>query len=136
MGFLIGLLTVILVLDCLVLILLVLVQLPKKEAGAGLAFGGAATDALFGAGSGNMLTKITKYAAGLFFVLSIVLGLMGSHARKSPASDFQRELEAQRAKSAPGESVQPPASTPSPAATPSASNLLTPPAPASPASTN
>lgn len=56
-----GLLTVILVLDCLFLILLVLIQLPKKEAGAGLAFGGAASDALFGAGSGNALTKVTKY---------------------------------------------------------------------------
>ena len=31
MSFLIGLLTVILVLDCLVLIFLVLIQLPKKE---------------------------------------------------------------------------------------------------------
>ena len=40
MGFLIGLLTVVMVLDCLLLIFLVLIQLPKKEAGAGLAFGG------------------------------------------------------------------------------------------------
>ena len=59
MGFLIGLLTVVMVLDCLALIFLVLIQLPKKDAGAGLAFGGAATDALFGAGSGNVLTKVT-----------------------------------------------------------------------------
>ena len=53
-------------LDCILLVLLVLLQLPKKEAGAGMAFGGAATDALFGAGSGNVLTKITKYVAGHF----------------------------------------------------------------------
>ena len=33
-------LTVILFLDCLFLVLLVLVQLPKKEAGLGTAFGG------------------------------------------------------------------------------------------------
>ena len=33
------------------LILLVLVQLPKKEAGLGQAFGSGATDALFGSGS-------------------------------------------------------------------------------------
>ncbi|HYG33883.1 MAG TPA: preprotein translocase subunit SecG, partial [Clostridia bacterium] len=72
MGFVIGLLTFIMVLDCLALVLLVLVQLPKKEAGAGLAFGGAATDALFGAGSGNVLTKITKYAAIVFFVLAVL----------------------------------------------------------------
>src|ERR1035441_10511217 len=65
MGFLIGLFTVVMVLDCLVLILLVLIQLPKKEAGMGLAFGGAATDALFGAGSGNVLTKITKFRSEL-----------------------------------------------------------------------
>ena len=45
MVFLIGLLTFVMVLDCVILILLVLIQLPKKEAGAGLAFGGAATDA-------------------------------------------------------------------------------------------
>ncbi len=66
MAFLIAFLMLILVLDCVVLVGLVLIQLPKKEAGAGLAFGGAASDALFGAGSGNVLTKITKYAAGIF----------------------------------------------------------------------
>ena len=79
MGFLIGILTFVMVVDCLALILLVLIQLPKKEAGAGLAFGGAATDALFGAGSGNVLTKISKYAAGIFFVLAVLLySLFGS----------------------------------------------------------
>ena len=63
MSFVIGILTFILVLLCVFLILLVLVQLPKKDAGAGMAFGGGAADALFGAGSGNALTKITKYTA-------------------------------------------------------------------------
>ncbi len=57
MSFIAGLLTFILVINCLVLILLVLVQLPKKDAGAGIAFGGGAADALFGAGSGNALTR-------------------------------------------------------------------------------
>jgi len=79
MSFAIGLLTVILVLDCLFLILLVLIQLPKKEAGAGVAFGGGATDALFGAGSGTALTKITKYSAGLFLGLALVLSVMRAH---------------------------------------------------------
>src|SRR2546426_681191 len=65
MLWIIGLFTVVLVLDSLFLILLVLVQLPKKEAGIGQAFGGGATDALFGAGSGNALTKMTKYARGI-----------------------------------------------------------------------
>ena len=75
MIFLIGLLTVVLVLDCALLILLVLIQLPKKEAGAGIAFGGAATDALFGAGAGNVLTRATKYATVAFFGLLLVIGL-------------------------------------------------------------
>ena len=42
----------------------------------GLAFGGGAADALFGAGSGNVLTKITKYATVIFFVLALVLGYL------------------------------------------------------------
>ena len=58
MNFIIALLTGILLIDCLLLILLVLIQLPKKEAGMGLAFGSGATDALFGAGSGNALTHV------------------------------------------------------------------------------
>ncbi|HEX5222478.1 MAG TPA: preprotein translocase subunit SecG [Verrucomicrobiae bacterium] len=93
MFFVIGLLTVLLVLDCLFLILLVLVQLPKKEAGAGLAFGGAATDALFGAGSGNALTKITKYAAVAFFVLLLIIAVTQSGSRSGRASGFEKAIE-------------------------------------------
>src|SRR2546429_4794402 len=85
MSFIIGLLTVILVLDCLFLLLLILIQLPKKEAGAGIAFGGAATDALFGAGSGTALTKITKYCAGLFLGLALFLSILNAH--HGPGSD-------------------------------------------------
>ena len=59
MIFITGLLTFVIVLNALLLILLVLVQLPKKDAGAGMAFGAGTADALFGAGSGNALTKIT-----------------------------------------------------------------------------
>ncbi len=70
-----NLLTVILFLNCLFLILLVLVQLPKKEAGLGTAFGGGATDALFGAGAGNVLTKLTKWNAVIFLFLCLLLSL-------------------------------------------------------------
>src|SRR3989441_13051192 len=73
-----------LVIACMLLTLLVLIQLPKKEAGMGQAFGGAATDALFGAGSGNALTKMTKYATGVFLLLTLTLAVMNNHqARKS-----------------------------------------------------
>ena len=69
-------LTIILFLLSLFLILLVLVQLPKKEAGLGTAFGGGTTDALFGAGAGNVLTQLTKYCTFLFLVLCLVLARM------------------------------------------------------------
>jgi len=95
MVFLIGLLTVVMILDCLFLVLLVLMQLPKKEAGAGLAFGGAATDALFGAGSGNFLTKATKYAAIVFFAFAVVLSVLSNHYAHREGSEFRRQLEMQ-----------------------------------------
>ena len=83
MTILIWLFTFLLVLDCLILILLVLIQLPKKEAGMGQAFGGGATDALFGAGSGTALTKLTKYTAGIFFVLTLTISLLHGHQARS-----------------------------------------------------
>src|SRR5436190_12642986 len=92
MGFLIALLTVAMVLDCVILIFLVLIQLPKKEAGAGLAFGAGATDALFGAGSGTVLTKITKYAAGIFFALALLLSILQSSYHKSAGTAFTKSL--------------------------------------------
>src|SRR2546428_3967196 len=88
MAFLIGLLTLVMVLDCVVLILLVLIQLPKKDAGAGLAFGAGATDALFGAGSGTVLTKITKYAASAFFVMALVLSILQSNYHRRATTRF------------------------------------------------
>src|SRR5262249_8660705 len=90
MALVIGLLTLVMVLDCVLLVLLVLIQLPKKEAGAGVAFGGAATDALFGAGKGNVLTQITKYAATGFFVLAVILSLMQSRFHYRNTSKFQQ----------------------------------------------
>jgi len=114
MFFVIGLLTVLLVLDCLLLILLVLIQLPKKEAGAGLAFGGGATDALFGAGSGNALTKITKYAAAVFFVLLMIISIIQSTGRSRSTSSFERAIEQQN-KQVPA-TLPPGASTAAPAA--------------------
>jgi preprotein translocase subunit SecG len=114
---LVGLLTFAMVLDCIVLIFLVLIQLPKKEAGAGLAFGGGATDALFGAGSGNVLTKITKWAAGIFFGLAIFLAVLQSH-RSTSQTPFQKGLSQPTRQSAPTAGTAPTTPTPSPATTP------------------
>ena len=82
----------ILFLDSIVLILLILLQLPKKEAGAGMAFGGAATDALFGAGSGNALTTITKYSAGIFFGAALLMSILNSHRGTAGGSALEDAL--------------------------------------------
>ncbi len=124
MTFITGILTFVMVLNALLLILLVLIQLPKKDAGAGMAFGGGTADALFGAGSGNALTKITKYATVVFLVLALFLGYLHDkvHADNS-AADFAKQVQ-QKQMQAP---VTPaPAVNPAPAATPapSANNLL------------
>ena len=88
----IGLFTFLLILDCLFLGLLVLMQLPKKDAGVGMAFGGGTADALFGAGSGNLLTKLTKYTAGIFFALILILSFLKSHGRAdNSGSSFKEE---------------------------------------------
>ncbi len=94
MTFLVGLFTFVLIIICLMLILLVLVQLPKKDAGAGLAFGGGAADALFGAGSGNALTKITKWLTVVFLVLALLLGYAQDKVHSSTdTSDFAKQVQ-------------------------------------------
>jgi preprotein translocase subunit SecG len=137
MGFIVGLLTVFLVLDCVVLIFLVLIQLPKKESGAGLAFGAGASDALFGAGSGTVLTKVTKWAAAIFFVMAFLLAVIQKHRSTSSTSEFQKELANPTESTIPSRpSTAPenlkdtkPPGTMAPAV-PSATNLLSAPVPA------
>src|SRR5215468_1915480 len=90
---LIWLFTLLLILDSFILVLLVLIQLPKKEAGMGQAFGGTTTDALFGAGSGTALTKMTKYAAGIFFALTLLLAVMHGHASRAHSGQLQSLLK-------------------------------------------
>jgi len=123
MIFLIGLLTVVLVLDCVLLILLVLIQLPKKEAGAGVAFGGAATDALFGSGTGNVLTKATKWATITFFALLLVIGILQNRVYNKDSKRFKQAVEEQSK----GGGLTPPVAAPAtaPAAAPVVSNVLT-----------
>src|SRR5262245_8741007 len=95
MSWIVGILSFFLVVACLLLMLLVLIQLPKKEAGMGQAFGGGATDALFGAGSGTALTKLTKYAAGIFFGLTLFISVLHLHAARSNSGDLRSTLTAE-----------------------------------------
>lgn len=121
MSLLAGFLTFLLVLVCFVLVLLVLVQIPKKDAGAGLAFGGGAVDAVFGAGSGNALTKITKWAIVVFVVLTVMLGALEVKMNNGNTSAFEQGVEnAQQQQATPQVTAPPtttaPVPTPAPAA--------------------
>ncbi len=101
MSFIVGILTFLLVINCLVLILLVLVQLPKKDAGAGIAFGGGTADALFGSGSGNVLTKITKYATIGLIGLALIIGYLQDKVHHdTSAANFEQQVEQQQQKPA------------------------------------
>jgi preprotein translocase subunit SecG len=122
MSFIVGILTFAMVINCLALILLVLVQLPKKDAGAGIAFGGGTADALFGAGSGNVLTKITKYATVALIALAVLLGYLQDkvHGGNSP-SNFEKMVDQQQTQKTIG---APPAQPATPPTTQPANNVL------------
>src|SRR5438874_5257175 len=89
------LINVILGIDMLVAMLMTLVilmQRPKSE-GLGAAFGGGVTENIFGAQTTNVLTKFTGWLAGIFFVLTFVLGILYAQ-RSSSDSSLRRELMA------------------------------------------
>jgi len=130
------LINVLLAIDMLVAVLVTLVilmQRPKSE-GLGAAFGGGVTENIFGAQTTNVLTKFTGWLAGIFFVLTFVLGVL--YARRSASdSSLHRELMGMPA-ATPAGSVAPatgsPISTPAAGAAATAANV-SPPATAQPA---
>ncbi len=127
MSYIAGLLTCILILLSLLLILLVLIQLPKKDAGAGLAFGGGTADALFGAGSGNALTKITKWGTGVFIVLALFLGYFQDslHRNDTDTVDFLKKVGQKQTQTTPASAPAPMVPTsPAPSSAPAAKNPL------------
>lgn len=94
MSFIAGVLTFLLIINCLLLILLILMQLPKKDAGAGMAFGGAAADALFGAGSGNFLTQTTRYSTIALVVIALGLGYVEDRLHNlNSGSEFEKAVQ-------------------------------------------
>jgi preprotein translocase subunit SecG len=132
MGILIGLLSFVLVVVCLLLGLLVLIQLPKKEAGMGMAFGSGAVDTLLGAGAGSALTTITKWVGGIFLALCILLAWLGNMKNSSgSAAKAVREAVSRSETTAPAAAAAPAANAlitatnaaskaPAPAAAPAA----------------
>jgi preprotein translocase subunit SecG len=100
------------VLLALMIIGLVLLQRGKgAEAGAG--FGSGASGTVFGArGTSTLFSKLTAVFAGLFFVTSLTLAYLGSHAPARPTSVLERK--AQEAAAAEPSKAPPPALTPTP----------------------
>ncbi len=110
LSLIIGLLTFVLVLICAILIVLILAQLPKKDAGAGLAFGAGTAEAIFGAGAGTPLAQITKYCAGMFLGLALTVSALNAYRSNQPDRLIEQEAANQEA-NAPAETT-PDATTP------------------------
>ena len=88
-----ALLSLILVVDALFLGLLILLQLPKKEAGLAAAFGAEQTAAIFGAGSGTALTSITKWCAGIFLFLCLLISVLTAHLSRTKSRGLGSQLD-------------------------------------------
>ena len=71
------------------LIGLIMIQ-QGKGAEAGASFGGGASQTVFGSqGSGNFLTKTTKYLAIIFFATSISLAVIAKQRSEVSSQEFQ-----------------------------------------------
>src|SRR3989442_13352793 len=107
------LINVILAIDMVVAVLMTLVilmQRPKSE-GLGAAFGGGVTENIFGAQTTNVLTKFTGWLAGIFFVLTFVLGVLYAQ-RSASDSSLHRQLMAIPATTSPAASPASAAASP------------------------
>jgi preprotein translocase subunit SecG len=114
MSILINLLLGFNMLVALLMILVILMQRPKSE-GLGAAFGGGVTENIFGAQTTNVLTKITGWLAGIFFVLTFALSILYAE-RSVGGSSLRRELMRTQAAAEGAQSGSPAAGTPSTAA--------------------
>jgi preprotein translocase subunit SecG len=81
--------TVIIVVHLLIVLALIgVVLLQRSEGGLGLGGGGGGTSGfLTGRGQANALTRATAILAGLFFLTSLVLGIL-AHRGQAPRSIF------------------------------------------------
>lgn len=84
MDILIGILTVVEVLVCLLLILIVLMQRPRQE-GLGASFGDGMMSQIAGAQTTNVLQKFTVYLAVALFILTLSLAVLTSRQQSQKA---------------------------------------------------
>ena len=110
MNILINVLLAVDMLVALLMTLVILMQRPKSE-GLGAAFGGGVTENIFGAQTTNVLVKFTGWLAGIFFVLTFVLGILYAQ-RSSSDSALHKELMGMPTPAAATTSPAPPAGSP------------------------
>jgi preprotein translocase subunit SecG len=115
---------------CIFLMLVVLLQ-QGKGGGMGAAFGGGATQQVFGGrGAGNILTRATAVCAGIFMLTSVSLAYMasaGDRDLKAHIVEEQRKGRGNEGTRVKAQKAKTPAPTEAPAPT-------APPSPASPLS--
>ncbi len=90
------LLTAIHMVACVLLIIVILLQ-SSKGGGLSGTFGGTGTTAFFGPrGTADILTKVTRYLAAGFMILSLTLSLLASAGmeRKSVTQEVLKEMPA------------------------------------------
>jgi preprotein translocase subunit SecG len=96
MTILINLCLALFVFVALLMVLLILMQRPKSE-GLGAAFGGGVTENIFGAQTTNVLTKMTAWLAGIFFLLTFALSVLYAHKSMGDSALHRELMKAQGA---------------------------------------
>jgi len=112
------LLTMVYVFCCLFLAFVVLLQ--KGEGGGlgGLAGSSGAVDNAMGSQASMAMKKATAWAAGLFMILAILLGVLSNQIHNAAGNNFKADQDKASATPTPGAT---PAASGAPAATPAAS---------------
>lgn len=121
----------VLVLVCLLMVLVILMQRSKQE-GIGAAFGAGMTESVFGADTGNILSKTTVWCAVLFFAITLALSAISANKSRAGASGLSEAAQEAAKAMAPAAAVTtnaPAGATNAPAVAP-ATNAV--PAPAKP----
>ena len=90
-NFLIYAIMAVFVVCSILLVLVVLMQRPRSE-GLGTAFGGGVTDTVFGAQTSDVLTKMTVWLGGIFFICTLSLAILYS---RQASSDLKEQLLAE-----------------------------------------
>ena len=113
MDILIGILTAVEIIVCLLLIVTVLMQRPRQE-GLGAAFGDSMASQMWGAQTTNVLQKFTVYLAIALFLLTLSLAILTSKAQRSKTASDKLFPDAPPA-AAPSTPAAPAAATTTPA---------------------